>query len=284
MSRWLLRSVIVLGAVGAVAAADCAGTAFAQGRLDARYEVTLGGVSFGKGSWRIDVKEDEFTSAVSGATSGLMRLLSNGQGTSAARGRVAGGQLVASSYSSTIQTDRKYDEVRIELNAGTVKDYAAEPPNSPDPRRVPLLESHRRNVHDPMTASIMRVPGNGNTFVPQACDRKISVFDGRMRYDLQLAFKRLDKVKSEKGYQGSVVVCSVSFSPVAGHIPDRPVIKYMTKLSDTEMWLAPIAGTRLMVPHRVTVTTPFGQGVLQATQFLSVPQLAKSSTTGDKPQ
>ena len=57
----------------------------------------------------------------------------------------------------------------------------------------------------------MRVPGNGDTFVPQACNRKLAIFDGRMRYDLQLAFKRLDKVKSEKGYQGTVVVCAVVF-------------------------------------------------------------------------
>ena len=74
-----------------------------------------------------------------------------------------------------------------------------------------------------MTAAIMRVPGNGDTFVPQACNRKLAIFDGRMRYDLQLAYKRLDKVKSDKGYQGTVVVCAVYFSPVAGHVPSRPV-------------------------------------------------------------
>jgi hypothetical protein len=139
-------------------------------------------------------------------------------------------------------------------------------------------------VLDPMTASIVRVPGNGNTFVPQACNRKIAVFDGRMRYDLQLVYKRLDKVRSEKGYQGNVVVCTVYFSPVAGHVPDRAVLKYIEKLRDTEMWLAPIAGTRLMVPYRVTVTTPLGQGLLQATQFLSTAQLERATSTSMKPQ
>ena len=61
----------------------------AQGKLDARYNVTLGGVPFGRGAWVIDVEEDHFTSAVSGATSGLLRLFSKGRGTSAARGNVA---------------------------------------------------------------------------------------------------------------------------------------------------------------------------------------------------
>jgi hypothetical protein len=127
-----------------------------------------------------------------------------------------------------------------------------------------------------MSASLLRVPGNGNTFVPQACQRTVAVFDGRMRYDLQLAFKRLDTVKAERGYQGTVVVCSVVFAPLAGHIPDRAAIKYLMELRNIEAWLAPIAGTRVMVPYRVSVPTPVGLGVLQATQFVSIPQPART--------
>ena len=36
-----------------------------------------------------------------------------------------------------------------------------------------------------------------------------------------------------------------------------------------EVWLAPIAGTRVLVPFRVAMPTPIGLGVLQATQFVS---------------
>jgi hypothetical protein len=258
-------------ALSALALGDSA--ALAQGTLDARYEVTLGGVAFGRGAWHINVSDDQFTSAVSGTTTGLLSMFSTGRGTSASRGAVArGGALNASSYSSSIATTQKYDEVRMQLASGTVKDYMAEPPSSPDPERVPIEATHRRNVLDPMTAAILRVPGNGDTFVPEACNRKVAVFDGRMRYDVQLGFKRLDRVKSAKGYQGTVVVCSVVFAPVAGHIPSRPVIKYLTQLRQTEVWLAPIAGTRFMVPYKATMPTPLGMGVLQATQFVTVPQ------------
>ena len=38
------------------------------------------------------------------------------------------------------------------------------------------------------------------------------------------------------------------------------------------LWLAPIAGTRFMVPYRVSLPTPMGQGVLQATQFITIAQ------------
>jgi hypothetical protein len=77
------------------------------------------------------------------------------------------------------------------------------------------------------------------------------------------------------------VVCTAYFVPVAGHVPDRPVIKYLVKLRDAEVWLAPIAGTRLMVPYRVSIPTPFGTGILEATQFVSepYPQRATSAKT-----
>jgi Protein of unknown function (DUF3108) len=279
MSHHLLRREVLAGAVLAAALACGDSAVWAQGTLDARYQVTLGGVSFGKGAWHINVSGDQFTSAVSGTTTGVLRLFSTGRGASASRGSVAGGALNASSYSSSIATTKKYDEVRMQLNSGTVKDYMAEPPNSPDPERVPIQDAHRRGVLDPMTAAIIRVPGQGDTFVPQACNRKLAIFDGRMRYDLQLAFKRLDRVTSEKGYQGTVVVCSVTFAPIAGHVPSRPAIRYLADLRETELWLAPIAGTRLMVPYRVSLPTPLGQGVLQATQFVTVAQSPRPTPT-----
>jgi hypothetical protein len=275
---------VVLASVTLVAAFAAAGNAHGQGNLDARYEVTLGGMPFGKGAWRINVSDDQFTSTVNGTTSGLMRLFSTGRGASASRGSVSSGALQASSYSSSIATTQKYDEVRMVLNSGTVKEYSAEPPSSPDPQRVPVQDTHRRGVLDPMTAAIIRVPGNGDTFVPQACNRKLAIFDGRMRYDLQLSYKRLDRVKSEKGYQGTVVVCAVTFLPIAGYVPSRPAIKYLRELRETEMWLAPIAGTRLMVPYKVSLPTPFGLGQLQATHFVTTPQAPRPTPTSARAQ
>jgi hypothetical protein len=244
----------------------------AQGKLDASYAVTLGGVPVGKGSWTIDVQDDQFTATASGATSGLLRVFASGQGNSAAHGIVTGGQPIALTYASSIVADNRSDQVRILFSGGAVKDYLADPPTMPSPDRVPLTDASRKGVLDPMTASLIRVAGTGDTFVPEACQRTLPVFDGRMRYDLQLAFKHLDKVKSEKGYQGTVVVCSVYFTPVAGHVPERSTIKYLAAQRDMELWLAPIAGTRLMVPYRASIPTPIGMGVLLANQFVSIPR------------
>jgi len=284
--RSLVRLTGFTGALVLIAMLVDAGSqnARAQGRLDATYGVTLSGVPIGKGSWSIDISDDQFTATASGGTSGLLRVFASGQGNSAAHGGVSGGQPIASTYSSSIVSDNRSDQVRILFSGGAVKDYLADPPTIPSPDRVPLTEAHRKGVLDPMTASLIRVSGNGDTFVPEACQRTLPVFDGRMRYDLQLVFKRLDKVKSERGYQGTVVVCAVYFSPIAGHVPERSTIKYLAAQRDMEVWLAPIAGTRLMVPYRASVPTPIGMGVLQANQFVSIPRPALPTASNLKTQ
>jgi hypothetical protein len=250
--------------------------ALAQGRLDAQYTVTLAGLPIGNGTWTIDIRDDRYNMAASGATSGIMRAFASGRGQSSARGAVSGGALVTSNYSSNVQTDKKYDEVHMVISGGNVKEFVADPPTVPGPERIPLTDAHRRGVADPMTAPLLRVGGNGDTLVPQACHRTLAIFDGRMRYDLRLAFKRFERVSSS-GYQGLAVVCAVQFAPIAGHIPQRYVLRYLSESPDMELWFAPIAGTRILAPYRASIPTPLGEGVMEATQFVSVPQSSRAN-------
>ena len=96
----------------------------------------------------------------------------------------------------------------------------------------------------------------------------------------------MENVKAERGYAGPVVVCAVYFTPVSGYVATRPAIKYLVEVRDAEVWLAPIAGTRVLVPFRFSMPTPIGQAVLQATQFVSValpPRAAPSANTASQP-
>jgi hypothetical protein len=270
-----------------VLAAGCcllglAGTAGAQGKLDGRYTVSLAGVPIGRGSWVVDIGDEQYTAAASGGTTGLLRVFASGQGSSASRGYVVNGNLIPSSYASSITADKKTEELRIALAGGNVKEFVIDPPTPPHPDRIPLTEAHRRGVTDPMSGSLARVAGNGDPVAPEACNRTLAVFDGRLRYDLKLAYKRMDVVKADKGYQGPVVVCALYFVPLAGYIPDRAAIKYLVAQRDMEAWLAPIAGTRVLVPFRVTIPTPLGLGVLEATQFVTTAQPARAAAANAK--
>lgn len=259
-----------LAATGLVLAAAMPAPASAQGKLEARYTASLAGIPIGKGSWVIDINKTQYSATASGTTTGLLRLFTGGEGSSAARGTFGrDGKAASSIYAATIITRDKTTESRLTIKDGNVATTKIEPPQDKDPERVPLTKAHQLGIFDPMTGSLVRVPGNGNPLTPKVCERKVSIFDGRLRYDLTLAYKRMDEVRADKGYAGPVVVCAIYFSPVAGFIPTRTAIKYIMKLRDMEVWLAPIAGTRVLVPFRAQGPTPIGEAVLEADQFVS---------------
>lgn len=252
--------------------------ASAQGKLDARYSVTLAGIPLAKGAWVIDIADDHYSMAGSGGTTGLVQAVTGGQGSVAAEGGIRRSTLNPQNYAVSMTTGRRTEEVQISLGGGNVKDVSIVPtPRPPSPGAIPVTDAHRRGVIDPLSAAIVQVPGNGDVMAPESCNRKVAVFDGRMRYELEFAFKRIDQVQAEQGYRGPVLVCSVQFSPVAGHHPDRAAIKYLIRQRDMEVSLAPVSGTRVLVPFRFSMPTPLGAGILQATQFVSIPQPSKAS-------
>jgi hypothetical protein len=254
----------------------------AQGKLEARYTASVAGIVVGRGSWVLDIGQNQYTAAASGRVVGLLKILANAEGTVAAHGVIEGGRLLPASYSSRVTADDKVDDVRLAFTAGVITEAVAEPPTPPSPDRVPVSETHRRGVLDPMTAELMPVGGSGDPLSPEACRRTLPIFDGRQRFDLTLTFKRFDHVKAEKGYQGPVVVCMVTYQPIAGHRPGRAAIKYLMAAREMEMWLAPIAGTRVLVPFRASVPTLIGQAVLEATQFVTVPQASPANSASLK--
>jgi hypothetical protein len=169
--------------------------------------------------------------------------------------------------------------LRIVLQNGTVKDVSINPPPPPHPDRIPVPDAHRRGVVDPMSAALIRVAGSSEPISAEACNRNIAIFDGRMRFDLRLSFKRFETVRAQRGYEGPVAVCAVRFAPISGYIPDRPAITYLMGQQDIEFWLAPVAGTRVVVPYKMLLPTPFGLGALEATQFVSVPYAPRPTPT-----
>ena len=268
-----------VAASAALAALAFAGPAAAQARLDARYVATLAGLPIGEGSWLITVDDADYSATATGTTTGPMRASTGGYGQTITHGTVQGGKPVLSSYTASIQSYKKVDEIRLKVDAGAVRDLKLDPPAETEAERVPVTEASKRGVLDPMTATLIRMPGHGDLMTAEACARTLAVFDGRLRYDLRLTYKRTDQGKADKGYTGPAVVCDVSFSPVAGYIPTRAAIKYLSEQRDMEIWLVPIAGTRVLVPFRAEGPTPIGRAILQATEFVTTATPPKAPET-----
>jgi hypothetical protein len=246
-------------------------SANAQGKLDAYYTATLLGLPIGHISWAVDLKEHRFSSVATGSIAGFLRLFLDAQGSVTAEGRLSAGKPIPSKFQLKVLAGKWSDEVGIVFTGNRAKETVLPTSAAPSADYVPIKDGDRIGASDPMTALLVYVGGTGATTAPQACERTMAIFDGHTRYNLRLAFERFSTAHPVEGYQGQVVVCSAKFLPVAGYDPKHFLVTYLAAQHETEIWLAPLTGTRLLVPYRASISTPMGVGVLEATKFAFAP-------------
>ena len=120
------------------------------------------------------------------------------------------------------------------------------------------------------------MPVNGKGGNAAACNRTLPIFDGAARYDIKLSQAGTRQVKID-GYSGPVAVCQARYVPIAGHRALRPSTKFMAENREISTWLAPVAGTNLMVPVRISVKTMIGTAVIEASSFKVDPGVTASA-------
>lgn len=258
-----LPEFLILASVGLT-------SANAQGKLDAYYTATLLGLPIGHISWTVDLKENHFSSIATGSIAGFLRLFLDAQGSVSAEGLLSSGKPVPSKFQLKLLAGKWSDDVGIVFVGNRAKETVLPTSVAPSAEYVPIKDGDRVGASDPMTALLVYVGGNGATTVPQACERTVAIFDGHTRYTLRLTFERLSTVRATEGYEGQVVVCAAKFFPVAGYDPKHFLVTYLAAQRETEIWLAPLGSTRILVPYRAAISTPMGVGVLEATKFAFV--------------
>src|SRR3569833_2094760 len=90
-----------------------AGHAQAQGRMDAKYQVTLSGIVIGKGGWTVVIGDKDYSGATSGGTTGLVKAIGGGHGTGSVTGKMLAGRLAPDAYLSSVFYGKKNETIRI---------------------------------------------------------------------------------------------------------------------------------------------------------------------------
>jgi hypothetical protein len=265
-SRAAQTTILAAGSALAFMTAAVGDHAQAQGNLDASYRISFARIPVGEITATVVVGDSEYAISARARAGGVMKVLSvDGDGSFTTRGTIKDGHPVPTNFTSKIVSNTETSDVTMVLDEGNVREVAATPPPSQD--RVPVTAANRRGIVDPLTAVLFSAATAGETLSQEACRRTLPIFDGHQRYDFKLAFKRMDKVTAEKGYAGPVVVCSVSYEPIAGHRASIPLVKYLSEGRDMEMALAPIAGTRLLAPFRLSVVSMLANLTIEANRF-----------------
>jgi hypothetical protein len=257
--------------------------AHAEGKLDASYTISFARLEVGDISATVVFGGGDYAISARGRAGGVMKALVDGEGSFAARGTVKDGHPLSTTFTSKIVSNVETSEVTMVLDEGRVKELTATPPPNRD--SVPVTETNRQGIIDPLTAMLFSDAVSGQSLSQAACRQTLPIFDGRQRFDLKLGFKRMDKVTAEKGYAGPVVVCSVTYEPIAGHRSSSALVKYLSEGREMEMALAPVAGARFLVPFRMSVVSIIANLVIVANRFEVTVQPAGGSTLADpKPQ
>ena len=233
--------------------------------LKVRYSVTLLGIPLGVASLDGEVTPGGYKIAVNAKLSGIAAMVSSSRGAATAAGGYLKGVIVPAAYANTSANSKETRTVRMAMQGGAVKGVDISPPIDPAPDRVPLTDAHLRNIVDPLSALIMPVTGAEAVMGPAACNRTLPVYDGITRFDIALTYAGTRRVEA-KNYVGTVAVCNVRYTPIAGHRIRKPV-QFMAENKDIQVWLAPAGESRVLVPFRISVATMIGTTVIEANEF-----------------
>lgn len=241
------------------------GQALGESSLDTSYIVSFARVPVGEFTASLVVSNTEYKMSARGRAGGMVKVLLDGEGSFITQGTNVDGGLEPKSFTSKIVSNKGTSEVSMAFDEDSVKELVAAP--LPGSDRVPVTEPNRQAVFDPLTAMLFSASAASESLSKEACRRTLPIFDGHQRYDLKLAFKRMDKAAVEKGYAGPVVVCSLRYEPIAGHSASNALVKYVSGGHGMELALAPIAGTRWLAPIRFSIASTIANLVIEASRF-----------------
>ena len=232
----------------------------------AQYALSLMGLPIGQASATGVIDGRSYRLEIGMHTSGLATLVNSTKGAATATGKYSPEGLAPASFAHTIANATEQRTIRMSLSDKSIRQVEIDPEPWDASMRLPVTEEHKRHVFDPLSALLMPVPAGQELVGPSACNRTIPVFDGITRFDVHLTYVET-RVAKTKGYVGPVSVCSARYRPISGHRPDSSSTKFMAENREMSVWLAPLSGSRIVVPLRIDIRTAVGMMSIDALEF-----------------
>ncbi len=259
----LLLASAVCG-ISAPAHADDAG-------IKAVFDVTMSGVAIGRGSLSANINAAGYSIGVAAKVSGVARLVAGGEGSAQAQGYYSpGGGLKPVSYSIKNTVDDLKNAVSLKMKNNAVVSETVVPPTPFNAQRVPVTDANKKGVIDPLSAFL--VPTDTKELLdPANCERTLKIYDGRQRYDIAMAYARVEQTHAVGDLQGGALVCKAAWRPIAGHRADNIETAHMEENRDVDVTLSPIRGTKFLIISRISIGTAVGKLVINAARVSVMP-------------
>ena len=233
--------------------------------VNALYNISFLGSQIGEFKVRSTINARQYSLQATADLSALFGIVS-WKGVTNSHGLMTPAGPVPQNYHFRYATSDKSEAVEIRFQDRMVQDIIINPPSRPGARAVPITAEDLQNVVDPLSALILLTQARPSRFsAAEACNRRLPVFDGRIRYDLVLSPKGTRPIESVGRLHGNAYVCRVSYVPIAGHKAGKT--DYAAGNSGIEIWLVPMPEAGLLVPYYVHVPTPAGTASMITARF-----------------
>jgi hypothetical protein len=231
-------------------------------KVKANYGINFNGINIGDIKLAATLANSEYTVNANAQISVLAGMLFDWNGTTASSGRVMSRGPLPYSYSFGYKTSEKSEKIDVKFSNNVVREIAVNPPQRPSAARIPVTRKHMQNVVDPLSAVVMLTNVGANKSGADVCAKRLPIFDGKARYDLQLSFKGTKSINASNGYKGPAYICKVKFIPIAGHKPGDEDSTYASKNEGMEVWMMPVAKAGLYIPYYIYLPTAVGTATL----------------------
>ncbi len=268
LKRFLLATSMALASVVATNAEEAATSPDAESSgptssIQLVWQVYLGGFNLGNIGIKSSFNGEGYSAVSRLKTAGVVNSFYEAVIDATTVGTVAGTGLKPTKYDSNTNNEKQNQKVGLTYTASGIQLFS-DPQY--DVNRFPVSDEQKRGTLDPLSGIVYSLSGV-SVSADKPCGETVRVFDGRRRYDIELKFNGQDKVKTDGGYSGPAVKCTVTYKQLAGFKPNLNKGKALPVIT---AWFATIetaAGgpvKKFVVPVKIMTDTPYGVALAHA--------------------
>lgn len=221
------------------------------------WQVYLGGFNLGNVGLKTSFSKDGYSAVSKLKTAGVVNSFYEAVIDANSTGVLSGATLLPKKYNSNTNNEKQNQKVDLTYTANGIELFAEPAYNV---NRFPVTEDQKRGTLDPLSGIVFALSGVSKTD-SKPCGDTVKVFDGRRRYDIELKYEGQDKLKSDSGYSGPAIKCTVTYKQIAGFKPNLNKGKSLPAIT---AWFASLESSaggpvkNFIVPVKIMTETPYG--------------------------
>jgi hypothetical protein len=256
------------GTAQAAGGAGADASAVPSSQLQMAMTLYAAGITIGKVDMDATIRDGQYHVVSNLATSGVVNAFWQSEIQATSSGKIIDKSIEPALYDSfdTNHASKK-QEVSLTYEPGAAPRLFAQPAYKTTGYEVP--PDQQKNTFDPLSA-VMFLTSGVAVSAADPCSVVMPVFDGRRRYNIELAKMKDTSINMDNGlYKGHAVLCSIKYRQLAGFKPN--ILKQSDKFPPIQAWVAvfpsSVSGHNYVVPLKVWANTPYGLVAAVATSL-----------------